>query len=300
MTLATILDSLAQQTKISDYEDIDRVINISRPLLFSFNYNYYNPAQQEDFEKNFLKNFYFHEIGFETYGRFKLQLESLLLKIMPYYNYIFHSSKNYDLFSDVDIVHKIIDNSKKDLQYKHKDDTTTNTKNNTENFATKNASVNEKYEDNTITNSESNAEDSTNSNSNTLSKTSEYPQSELDSFESNKYLSNLQRDTNTTTSSSQAHSANDSTTNNNHTNNIITDESNIANIKNLVDTINSNEHVKHEFTVDNYTRTLRIKGKNGGKSYIELLFEYNQLISNLDAQIMNECSILFMGVGFYD
>ena len=296
MTIATVLDSLAAKTRASEYDDIDETISIARPRLFSFPYNYYNPETKIDF----LKHFYFHEIGFETYGRFKLQLESLLLRIMPYYNYLYTASQNYDLFSDVNIVHNIIDNANKDLQYTHTDDTTIDTTNDTTN--NNNSSQNETLEtaEDKKSNTVNTASDETQSNSDTLEKFLEYPQSKLDDFQNNSYLTNLKNDTNETTSHSSAQSdSNTAETNLQNTKRKL-ESSSLSDIKNLVKTINNNNHIKHEFTVDKYTRDLKIKGKNGGKSYIELLFEYNQLISNLDAQILNECSILFMGVGFYE
>lgn len=300
MTLATILDSLAAKTRASEYDDIDATISIARPRLFSFMYNYYNPDKKIEFEVKFLKNFYFNEIGFETYGRFKLQLESLLLRIMPYYNYLYSASQNYDLFNDVNIVHNIIDNSNKDLQYTHSDDTTIDTTNNTTN--NNNTSQNEtlKTAEDKKSNTASTASDETQSNSDTLEKFLEYPQSKLDDFQNNSYLTNLKNDTNETTSHSSAQSDSNTAESNLQNTKRKLESSSLADIKNLVKSINTNSHVKHEFTVDTYTRDLKIKGKNGGKSYIELLFEYNQLISNLDAQILNECSVLFMGVGFYE
>lgn len=300
MTIATILDSLAAKTISSEYDDIDATISIARPRLFSFPYNYYNPEKKIDFEVKFLKSFYFHEIGFETYGRFKLQLESLLLRIMPYYNYLYSASQNYDLFSDVNIVHNIIDNANKDLQYTHSDDTTIDTTNNTtnNNNSLQNETLETAEDKQSITGSTASADN--NSNSNTLEKFSEYPQSRLDDFQNNVYLTSLKNNTNETTSHSSTQSDSNAAESNMQNTKRKLESSSLADIKNLVKTINNNNHVKHEFTVDNYTRDLKIKGKNGGKSYIELLFEYNQLISNLDAQILNECSILFMGVGFYE
>lgn len=55
--------------------------------VFNFNYPFYSDSEAEkyEFEKLFIKHFYFREIGFETPERFKHKLEAKLNLIMPYY-----------------------------------------------------------------------------------------------------------------------------------------------------------------------------------------------------------------------
>ena len=55
--------------------------------VFNFNYPFYSDSKADkyEFEKLFIKHFYFREIGFETPERFKHKLEAKLNLIMPYY-----------------------------------------------------------------------------------------------------------------------------------------------------------------------------------------------------------------------
>ena len=53
--------------------------------VFDFNYPFYDEQFRCDFEEKFIEEYYFHEIGFETVGRFKQRLEAKLLLNMPYW-----------------------------------------------------------------------------------------------------------------------------------------------------------------------------------------------------------------------
>lgn len=63
-----------------------KVIPAAAPLLFDFDYPFYNPLKKAEFEQNFIKHFYMREIGVETFGYFKLILDSKFNEIMPKYN----------------------------------------------------------------------------------------------------------------------------------------------------------------------------------------------------------------------
>ena len=59
--------------------------------IFDFDYNFYSDDLniKKDFEDKFTQEYYYHEIGFETIGRFKNRLRAKLNKIMPYYKQIY-------------------------------------------------------------------------------------------------------------------------------------------------------------------------------------------------------------------
>jgi len=59
--------------------------------LFDFDYPIFDEDYRNVFETNFIRKFYMREIGFETEGLFKFQLESWLLINMPYFNKLFES-----------------------------------------------------------------------------------------------------------------------------------------------------------------------------------------------------------------
>lgn len=69
-----------------------RQISDSRNLkVFDFDYDFYDPDLKPLFEKKFIDNYYFDEIGFETVGRFKQRLKAKLNKIMPKYSQLYQT-----------------------------------------------------------------------------------------------------------------------------------------------------------------------------------------------------------------
>ena len=59
--------------------------------VFDFDYDFYDNEFRCDFERKFIDHYYFHEIGFETIGRFKYNLKAHLNKKMPYYSQLYKS-----------------------------------------------------------------------------------------------------------------------------------------------------------------------------------------------------------------
>lgn len=68
-------------------------IEIGRPKLFDFQYPSESDEFKKDFETNFIRHFYFEEIGQETIGAFKMFLCDRLNLIMPYYNELYKTTK---------------------------------------------------------------------------------------------------------------------------------------------------------------------------------------------------------------
>lgn len=66
-------------------------IEIARPKIFNFEYPIFDTSYKKIFETNFIRHFYMKEIGFETEGLFKFQLETWLNIHMPYFNKLFES-----------------------------------------------------------------------------------------------------------------------------------------------------------------------------------------------------------------
>lgn len=69
----------------------ETIIKDVRETIFDFQYPSYNEKQKEELEVKILKHFYMHEIGFETWARFKIALNERLNLIMPYYVELYKS-----------------------------------------------------------------------------------------------------------------------------------------------------------------------------------------------------------------
>lgn len=99
--LQTLIDGYAQgQIALSTAEKIE----FARKKLFDFDYPFFDEGLRASFETNFIRKFYMNEIGFETEGLFKFQLETWLLINMPYFNRLLESETLvFNPFENVDV-----------------------------------------------------------------------------------------------------------------------------------------------------------------------------------------------------
>lgn len=158
-------------------EPYENVIKLSRPFIFSFNYPLFDFSYKETLETNILKHFYLREIGTETFGQFKLLLDSKLNLIMPAYNKLYSDLLNASILQTENIVTNI------------------------------------SQSDNG--NSTSNANGTSETNNDDTSTNFDTPQNGLTDFLNNEYMSNAQHSngttTNTTTSSGSSNATNEMT-----------------------------------------------------------------------------------------
>lgn len=101
--LRFICESEAGYEKSKSYNDIEKIITLAAPKIFSFTFPIFDEDYRPILEKRILKHFYTREISEETYGLWKLRLEDKLNLIMPYYNKMYESAYlPFDPFNDVD------------------------------------------------------------------------------------------------------------------------------------------------------------------------------------------------------
>ena len=77
--------------------------------VFNFDYDFYTDSDviKSNFEKKFIDEYYFNEIGMETVARFQHRLKTRLNKIMPYYKQLYQTeleSKNINFLLNKDLV----------------------------------------------------------------------------------------------------------------------------------------------------------------------------------------------------
>jgi hypothetical protein len=87
MQLREIIEMFSQEEELPIREQIEK----GRTKLFDFDYPIFDVDYKKVFETHFIRKFYIREIGFETEGLFKFNLESWLLINMPYFNKLFES-----------------------------------------------------------------------------------------------------------------------------------------------------------------------------------------------------------------
>ena len=76
----------------SDAHTVDWFCGNAVKYIFDGSFTTFDPAYKPILCKKILKHFYMSEIGFETYGLWKLQLNTKLEEIMPYYNQLYYTT----------------------------------------------------------------------------------------------------------------------------------------------------------------------------------------------------------------
>lgn len=133
--LRSICEELSGFGKAGGYADVEQIVTAAMPKIFSFSYPIFNENYRTPLQKKILMHFYTREIGFETYGLWKLKLQTKLNEIMPYYNQLYESEQiQFDPMTNVKFT-EVLDSDKHQTQ----DDTT-------------NTSVDEDYHRSTETN----------------------------------------------------------------------------------------------------------------------------------------------------
>lgn len=71
-----------------------------RACIFDFDYPLAEGWDKEDFETMILNHFLMRRIGYETVTAFKIALNVKLNEVMPNYNMLYNSIKNWNIFND--------------------------------------------------------------------------------------------------------------------------------------------------------------------------------------------------------
>lgn len=121
-TIYSLLDSIVNynsevKTPIKD------LAKLGRNEIFNFDYPLTSNITKEDFEVMILNNYMMRRIGYETLTAFRLALNVKLNSIMPIYNKMFDSLKNWNILEDGEIIEREVE--------KEDSSTGTNTSSNT-------------------------------------------------------------------------------------------------------------------------------------------------------------------------
>jgi len=79
---------------------ISNLASAGREVIFDFDYPLSTNVTKESFEVMILNNFLMRRIGYDTVTAFKIALCVKLNEIMPKYNILFDSIRNWNLFND--------------------------------------------------------------------------------------------------------------------------------------------------------------------------------------------------------
>lgn len=102
-TLYSIMNSIANYGKTNETKIRD-LASATHDKIFDFDYVLSTAINKDDFEKDILNHYMMRRIGFETFTAFQLYLENKLHEILPYYNIMFDSLKDYNLFNNGEVI----------------------------------------------------------------------------------------------------------------------------------------------------------------------------------------------------
>lgn len=299
----TICENLIGLKSPVGYGSVNDILSQAAPLVFNFEWPIFDEAYRRVLEIKILKHFYTREIGLETVGLWKLKLDTKMNEIMPYYNQLYKTELlEFNPLYDVDLT--------RDRMEEREGSNKTDGGFNNENVYGK---KNNYSEDNTLnsdiadTTDTSGASDTTGSSTTTENNTrtgkntdrySDTPQGAISDLESNSYLTNARivdsNDTNTVNNKV------DSNDNLNYSDSI---ERNV-NRKDDANKTGENEESGSSsdngtnYSYQNITDTNKylehVKGKQGSKSYSEMIMEYRKTFLNIDMMVIEELEPLFM------
>lgn len=262
MTVGELMDVYSNRRASSTKEKIE----IGRQLLFDFDYPIFDEAYRKVFETHFIRKFYMREIGFETEGLFKFQLETWLTINMPYFNKMFESEL---------IEFDPLQNEKMNITRKKESNKTQNDERESE------VDSNTKGTNSATAKQDSNGTLTTDNFERKVE--SETPDSRLrltanDGESVIEYASNIKEE-----------SENDKSTSASNTNESSSSATNVDSNATQNDTFNSTIN-----DIEDYVES--VTGKKGLQTYSSMLKEFRQTFLRIENQMFDEMQELFMQV----
>lgn len=268
------------------------VIEKGRRQLFDFPYPFFDEAYRSIFETNFIRTFYMKEIGFETEGLFKFQLETWLNVNMPYFNKLFES----ELFE-----YDPLTNSKMNVTHKKVTDTLENEE---ALRANQQKQTGTSQSDGTMSGTGKSTGTENQSGNTTTLKTDDDFNRELESNNPDsrlaitaydgegviQYASNIkEKNTNNISNGSSNQHSNASSTVDNENENKSHEEAQMSN------TTNGTQNEQVDKTINNVEDFIQERiGKIGVQSYPELIEKYRRSLLRIENDIFREMKQLFM------
>lgn len=309
--LRYICESEAGYLESQGYNKVNEIVHAARSKIFSFEYPIFDDSYRADLETKILKHYYTREIAAETYGRWKLFLESRMLEIMPYYNELYKSTLyDYDIFDDVNYRRTGNRTTDEDGTHQDTDVTETETTNNgsvattdtTETETSDTGSSHTETADEGSTSGTKVIDTDTTETGTAWDKYSDTPQGSVQNLENDTYLTNARKNTinnsgtndtrETTTGETSSTGTVETTTGATGTVDTTETINTTTQDTGTVDTTRTNTGSHTRDTLEEYTEL--IKGKMPGKSYMQMIQEFRDIILNIDKMIIDELSDLFM------
>jgi len=296
-----ICETAAGLSESEGQASVNKIIASAIPSVFDFDFPIFDESYRNVLETKILKHYYTREIGLETVGLWKLKLDTKLNEIMPFYNQLYKSELiDFNPMYDVDLTR---DHNLKREETTKQDATEKGTTEKTGSVDDSTHTETSDSQNNESTTDIQNTTGSTSKEQLGASKThydkySDTPQGSLQNVQNDTYLTNARmiNDTDSQTGETTV-SGNDTskgtTTANSSADGTNDTERNISTNDSEEKSVSQNLN-KNLNSIDDYIE--HVKGKNGGVSYSAMLNEFRTTFLNIDMQIINELSDLFMNL----
>lgn len=296
-----ICETAAGLSESEGQTSVKQIIAAAIPSVFDFDFPIFDESYRNVLETKILKHYYTREIGLETVGLWKLKLDTKLNEIMPFYNQLYKSELiEFNPMYDVDLTRdhnlKREETTKQDATEKGTTEKTGNVNDNTHTETSDN-------QNNESTTDIQNTTGSTSKEQLGASKThydkySDTPQGSLQNVQNDTYLTNARMINDTDSQTGETTVSGNDTSKGTTTANSTTDGTNDT--ERNINTNDSEEKSvsqnlnKNLNSIDDYIE--HVKGKNGGVSFSAMLNEFRTTFLNIDMQIIDELSDLFMNL----
>lgn len=268
-----ICETQAGLTESTGADNVDDVLDKSWAKIFTSPVKFFEEEYRPVLCKKILKHYYTREISAETVGLWRLWMNTRLEEIMPYYNQLYESAKlEISPLEDVNLTrtHK---RTSEDTTKETTTDTQTTNGTRASNGTGTNESTNTGTNNSTVT--------SNNTNKNLYSDT---PQGAITGLESETYLTNARKVTDTGTDTTKGDTSNTIMGKTGYDDSETT-QSTLDGTKTASGTVSGTE---------DFSET--VKGKQGSGSFSKMLEEYRDTFLNIDMQVIDEFSDLFFGL----
>lgn len=287
------------------YNSVNQVIQQAIPKIFDFDFPIYDENYRNVLETKILKHYYTQEIGLETYGLWKLALDTKLNEIMPYYNEMYKSTLlDFDPLTDTNYTDTRTGGKTDEGQSSSTETTNSDTTayGESENNATRNGTNTTKYTGTDITETNDNRNGSVDETvqRDSTDKYSDTPQGSVSdiNLQDNAYLTNariIYEETQTNRTTTDTGTGTSELTRNTQDETTLTDTNNQSgNYRDKTENTSSieNSATNKLTTTEEYVN--KVVGKRGGQSYASMVMELRNSLINVDMLIIDELSDLFM------
>ena len=302
-----LCESLTGHDDSEDYSSIDEIIEDALPIIFSFEFPIFDEQYRSVLETKILRHYYTREIGCETYGLWKLRLQTKLNEIMPYYNKLYESELlKYNPLYDVDMTTTNVGQRTGERTDLNNAESTEN-RNRANQSKESGTNIDERKNSFDGTRESENAETNVNSSQSIGTRDTENrdmysdtPQGQLTGVDTNTYLTNFRKilGDDDTTETGHSTGVTNGTQKIKDGNTETTQGSNVSSNKREESTTDTGSQKSSSSTIGKTKNTedyvLHVFGKSAGANYAKMIKDFRDNLLNIDMDIIRDLADLFM------